>query len=203
MIYIYIYMFIIQVNEFYNIVLNLLQILIVICGIFIIINKNPIISILYLIGLFLSVSLYLIILDITFVGISYLLVYIGAVSILFLFILMLIDIRISELHEYNNNNIYLGIIITILFYSTYNNINTTYNQEYNNENNLKELFSQIKDNDDNINYISYNNWENSVFESYDLVSIGNIIYTSNSILLLLALLILLLAMVGAIKINIK
>jgi NADH-ubiquinone oxidoreductase chain 6 len=196
-------MFIIQINEFYNIILNILQVAIVICGIFIIINKNPIISILYLIGLFLSVSLYLIILDVTFVGISYLLVYIGAVSILFLFILMLIDIRISELHENNNNNIYLGIIISILFYTIYNNINTAYNNEYNNENVLKKLFSQAKDNSDNINYISYNNWENSIFESYDLVSIGNVIYTSNSILLLLALLILLLAMVGAIKINIK
>jgi NADH-ubiquinone oxidoreductase chain 6 len=149
-------MFIIHINEFYNIILNILQLIIVICGIFIIINKNPIISILYLIGLFLSVSLYLIILDITFVGISYLLVYIGAVSILFLFILMLIDIRISELHENNNNNIYLGIIISILFYSIYNNINTTYQNEYNNENILTELFSQIKENNENINYISYN-----------------------------------------------
>jgi NADH-ubiquinone oxidoreductase chain 6 len=200
-------MYIIQINEFYNIILNVLQILIIICGIFIIINKNPIISILYLIGLFLSVSLYLIVLNITFVGISYLLVYIGAVSILFLFILMLIDIRISELHENNKNNIYLGIVISILFYSIFNNINIAYQNTYNYDNILKKLIFQIKDifnvNDDKINYISYNNWESSIFESYDLISIGNVLYTSNSILLLIALLILLLAMVGAIKINIK
>jgi NADH-ubiquinone oxidoreductase chain 6 len=200
-------MYIIQINEFYNIILNVLQILIVICGIFIIINKNPIISILYLIGLFLSVSLYLIVLNVTFVGISYLLVYIGAVSILFLFILMLIDIRISELHENNKNNIYLGVIISILFYSIFNNINVAYQNTYNYDNILKKLFFQIKDifniNDDKINYISYNSWESSIFESYDLISIGNVLYTSNSILLLIALLILLLAMVGAIKINIK
>lgn len=200
-------MYIIHINEFYNSILNLLQIIIIICGIFIIINKNPIISILYLIGLFLSVSLYLIILNITFVGISYLLVYIGAVSILFLFILMLIDIRISELHENNKNNIYLGIIISILFYSIFNNINISYQNTYNYENIINKLYFQIKDvfdvDNEKINYISYNNWENSLFESYDLVSIGNVLYTSNSILLLIALLILLLAMVGAIKINIK
>jgi len=200
-------MYIIQIGEFYNIVLNILQVIIIVCGIFIIINKNPIISILYLIGLFLSVSLYLIILNITFVGISYLLVYIGAVSILFLFILMLIDIRISELHENNKNNIYLGIVISVLFYGIFNNINVSYQNTYNYENLLNKLFSQIKDvfvtSNEKVNYISYNSWENSIFESYDLVSIGNVLYTSNSILLLIALLILLLAMVGAIKINIK
>lgn len=154
-------MYIIHINEFYNSILNLLQIIIIICGIFIIINKNPIISILYLIGLFLSVSLYLIILNITFVGISYLLVYIGAVSILFLFILMLIDIRISELHENNKNNIYLGIIISILFYSIFNNINISYQNTYNYENIINKLYFQIKDvfdvDNEKINYISYNN----------------------------------------------
>jgi NADH-ubiquinone oxidoreductase chain 6 len=199
-------MYIILTNEFYNIILNLLQIIIVICGIFVIINKNPVISILYLIGLFLSVSLYLIILDINFVGISYLLVYIGAVSILFLFILMLIDIRISELFENNNNNIYIGIILSILFFSIFNSIYNTLDTNNILKSSVGRWFIQLKDifnNNKNIDFISYNNWENSVFDSYDLISIGNVLYTSSSILLILALLILLLAMVGAIKINIK
>jgi NADH-ubiquinone oxidoreductase chain 6 len=194
-------MYISQLNEFYNTALYLLEILMVVSSILIIINKNPVISILYLISLFLSVSLYLIILDVTFVGLSYLLVYIGAVSILFLFILMLIDIRISELRENNNNNIYLGIVIIILFYNVVNNINIIYNNIYTYDNILKKLFFFYQN--DIVNYTSYDNWENSIFESYDLVSIGNILYTNNSVLLLLALLILLLAMVGAIKINIK
>src|SRR5271154_2452598 len=64
----------------------------ILLGIFIIITKNPIISVLYLILLFSSISCYLILIGINFIGISYLLVYVGAVSILFLFILMLINI---------------------------------------------------------------------------------------------------------------
>jgi NADH-ubiquinone oxidoreductase chain 6 len=196
-------MYILHINEFYNYLINILQILIVLSGILTIINKNPIISILYLIGLFLSISLYLIILDVTFVGISYLLVYIGAVSILFLFILMLIDIRISELHENNNNNIYLGIIISTIFYSVlYNNINLVFINEYININIWKQFFYFLTDNI-NINYTAYNNWENTIIENYDLISIGNVLYTNISVLLIIALLILLLAMVGAIKINIK
>ena len=53
--------------------------------------------------------------DISFIGISYLLVYVGAVSILFLFILMLINIRISELLNKSNNYIPLAILCIITF----------------------------------------------------------------------------------------
>src|SRR5438552_14638765 len=102
-------------------ILDLLSLIAIICGIFVIITKNPIISVLFLIGLFLSISGYLIFLGINFIGISYLLVYVGAVSILFIFILMLINIRISELFSETNNNIPLAILSTIAFnYTIYN-----------------------------------------------------------------------------------
>jgi len=101
-------------------ILDLLSLIAIICGIFVIITKNPIISVLFLIGLFLSISGYLIFLGINFIGISYLLVYVGAVSILFIFILMLINIRISELLSETSNSIPLAIITTIIFnYSLY------------------------------------------------------------------------------------
>lgn len=46
-------------------------------------------------------------------GLAYLVVYIGAISILFLFILMLINIRISELQSNTLNTIPLAITITL------------------------------------------------------------------------------------------
>jgi NADH-ubiquinone oxidoreductase chain 6 len=95
--------------------LDILSILAILCGIFVITSKNPIVSVLFLIGLFASISSYLIILGLSFIGLSYLIVYIGAVSILFLFILMLINIRISELQSNTSNSIPLSIIIAILF----------------------------------------------------------------------------------------
>ena len=69
-------------------ILDILSLIAILCGILVIISKNPIVSVLFLIGLFLSISSYLIILGLNFIGLSYLLVYVGAVSILFLFILM-------------------------------------------------------------------------------------------------------------------
>jgi len=95
--------------------LDILSIIAVLFGITVIVNKSPIGSLLFLIGLFASISVYLILSGLTFIGFSYLIVYIGAVSILFLFILMLINIRTSELQSNNVNSIPLALFITILF----------------------------------------------------------------------------------------
>jgi NADH-ubiquinone oxidoreductase chain 6 len=97
--------------------LDILAILSISLGIFIIVTKNPIISVLYLILLFSSISCYLI-----FIGISYLLVYVGAVSILFLFILMLINIRVSELISDTNNNLPLALMTIIAFFIPFSNL---------------------------------------------------------------------------------
>ena len=73
--------------------LDIVYVVAILLGTLVIISKNPIISVLFLIGLFLSISCYLILTGLNFIGLSYLLVYVGAVSILFLFILMLINVR--------------------------------------------------------------------------------------------------------------
>jgi NADH-ubiquinone oxidoreductase chain 6 len=111
-------------------------------GILTIINKNPIISVLFLIGLFINISSLLIIIGFTFIGLSYILVYVGAVSILFLFILMLINIRISELSDETNNDIPLAILIVMLFFYIIRQIlpsNILYLNQFNylNKNNIE------------------------------------------------------------------
>jgi NADH-ubiquinone oxidoreductase chain 6 len=102
--------------------LDIFAMLSILLGIFIIITKNPIISVIYLILLFSSVACYLIFIGIKFIGISYLLVYVGAVSILFLFILMLINIRVSELISDTNNNLPLALITIIAFFIPFTNL---------------------------------------------------------------------------------
>ena len=60
--------------------LDVLSIVALMFGITVITNKNPIASLLSLIGLFASISVYLILSGLTFIGFSYLIVYIGAVN---------------------------------------------------------------------------------------------------------------------------
>src|ERR1051326_190408 len=109
-------------NGYKDIFIDIIAVIAVISGISVIISKNPIVSILFLIGLFLSVSSYLILLGMNFIGLSYLLVYIGAVSILFLFILMLINVRISELLIDSINSIPLAILVGSFFNYFVNNV---------------------------------------------------------------------------------
>ena len=170
------------------------------CGIFVIISKNPIVSVLFLIGLFLCISTYLMLSGMTFIGIAYLLVYIGAVSILFLFILMLINVRISELQSNTNNSLPLALIIGIfLYYFLYKvlpfgNLNITDN----------EFLNVISLNNQNENlYVTSNIWDRILIDVSHIISIGNVLYTNYFIWIVIASIILLLAMVGTIIITIK
>jgi NADH-ubiquinone oxidoreductase chain 6 len=94
--------------------LDLLGVIALFFGVSVIVVKNPIGSLICLIGLFGTVSVYLILIGLNFIGFSYLIVYIGAVSILFLFILMLINVRKSELLSNNVNSIPLALLIILL-----------------------------------------------------------------------------------------
>lgn len=101
------------ISGFISNVLNIISVSAIICGILVIVSKNPVISVLFLIGLFGNISVYLILIGLGFMGLVYLVVYIGAISILFLFILMLINIRISELQSNTKNILPLAINNTI------------------------------------------------------------------------------------------
>ncbi len=177
--------------------LNIISLLAIIFAIFVIIDNNPIKSLLYLIGLFLTISIYLNIIGLTFIGLSYLVIYVGAVSILFIFILMLINIRTSELKNNSNNSIFLALIITLLFnYILQPLLPNTSNYYIYNSN----LYGS---NLDNINLVTSSQWDNNLIENSNITSIGNIMYSNYSIWLIIASLILILAMVGAIVITIK
>lgn len=105
-----------SLQEYLLFYLNLFSLFSIFFSILVIVNKNPVVSILFLICLFILISGYLMSLGMNFIGLSYLLVYIGAVSILFLFILMLINIRISEIQTETMNSLPLAIIFSISFY---------------------------------------------------------------------------------------
>ena len=175
--------------------LDILYLVAILLGIFVIISKNPIVSVLFLIGLFLCISVYLILTGLNFIGLSYLLVYIGAVSILFLFILMLINVRISELLIDSINSIPLAILVGSFFNYFVNNILPYMVMT----NNLSYHFS-IKKKLTNVTSVS---WDGYLAETSHITSIGNILYGNYSIWLIITSIVLLLAMVGAIVITLK
>ncbi len=192
--------------------INLITVTSISCGIFVVISKNPIVSVLFLIGLFLNIAGYLMMLGMNFIGLSYLLVYVGAVSILFLFILMLINVRISELTSDTSNSIPLAVIIGIIFIITLykllpsniviSNVLSTQNYILNIKGNSLNSSSYLVNNNELL-FVTSHIWDGALVESSHITSIGNITYTSYPVWLILTSLILLLAMVGAIVITIK
>jgi NADH:ubiquinone oxidoreductase subunit 6 (subunit J)/NADH:ubiquinone oxidoreductase subunit 3 (subunit A) len=93
----------------------ILSILAVISAIFVITTQNPIYSVLNLIVLYILVAFYLIFKGITYIGLSYVIIYVGAIAILFLFILMMIDIEIVE----KRHNNYLPLLCLLLVGSVF------------------------------------------------------------------------------------
>lgn len=85
------------------------------CSVLVIISKNPIHSILYLILVFCNVTFVLIILGIEFIAIIFLIVYVGAIAVLFLFVVMMLNIKILELDEVFWKYIPVGLLISSIF----------------------------------------------------------------------------------------
>ena len=189
-------------NGYRSETLDILSLAAILTGILVIVSKNPIVSVLFLIGLFLSIACYLMVLGLSFIGLSYLLVYVGAVSILFLFILMLINVRVSELLSNTSKSIPLAIIIAISFnypvdktlpYSVASSNSHTVNandtlgsiRDKNSSNYFEELIlnndkSGVQDNRE-IFFVTSEMWDGNLAETSHITSIGNIMYTSYSI----------------------
>ena len=190
--------------------LDILSLLALGSSIIVITTKNPIQSLMSLIGLFGFIAVYLILCGLTFIGFSYLIVYIGAVSILFLFILMLINIRSSELQSNNSNSIPLALFIVLLInyvvfevlpYSIA--ILNNYSNKINNSIYLDINKESLVEYNYLIKFVTSNSWDGNINETGHISAIGNILYTSYNIWLFMASFILLLAMVGAIVITIE
>jgi len=189
-------------NGYNDLYLQFASLMAIITGISVIIIKNPILSVLFLIGLFMSISCYLLLLGLNFIGLAYLLVYIGAVSILFLFILMLINVRISELQAETSNGLPLALLIGICFYSILYEI-SPFKIADNINNDIPLIVWELYKQTDSIAYVTSFLWDGYLAETSHITSIGNIMYTSYFLWLMITSLILLLAMVGAIVINIR
>lgn len=151
-----------------------------------------VVSVLFLIGLFGNVASYLILIGLGFMGLAYLVVYLGAVSILFLFILMLINIRISELQSNTRNTIPLAITITIaLNYPLFNllpydvaissnNLNDSFFYIYINKykQNYINNLNTLDKSDEHISFVTSNMWDGNLAESGHITSIGSVLYTN-------------------------
>lgn len=97
-----------------SLLIELLIISAVSSAILVIISKNPVISVVFLISLVLNSALFLMVKGMPFLGISYILIYLGAIIVLFLFVIMMINVRRCAwlVRGMSNPNLYSNKILT-------------------------------------------------------------------------------------------
>lgn len=186
---------------------DILAYLIIITGIIVLSRKNAIVSILFLILLYVWLSLYLYNIGLGVIGLLYLLIYVGAITILFLFILSLMNLKLSEVSANTNKPDYLLITITvfsslsILGYIYSNNIMLNSNFDLLLSKNILNLLQvNLTSNPSElfVNNIIINNWSNFSHLT-EMRVIGELLYTEYALLFIILGLTLLLSILGAIS----
>lgn len=171
-------------NEF--LFFSFFSILMVIFSISVIVSKNPVYSILSLVLLFFNAGGLLILLGLEFLGMLFLIVYIGAIAVLFLFVVMMLNIKVSNtkyLTFYYFPLMFLCIFIIYFFVES--NINFL---------NFNTLFYNFY-----FNPITF--WYFDVKELHNIFVLGYVLYTFYFYLFLLCGIILLISMLGAISLT--
>ena len=162
-----------------ELIIYLLEILGIISSIMVIGLKNPVHSVFSLILTFCISSCLLLTINIDFLAITFIVVYVGAIAVLFLFVVMMLNIKLVQFTESIIRYIPFGIILCIIFVNEIYFINLKFN-----------LITNIQN-----QWIYYFNYSDTI------VLIGEILYTNFIHLFILAGLILLIAMIGTINIT--
>ena len=84
-------------------------------AVMVIVSRNPVHSVLYLILAFVNASGLFILLGAEFLGMMLIVVYVGAVAVLFLFVIMMLDVDFVELREGFLEYLPIGLVIGAIF----------------------------------------------------------------------------------------
>jgi len=175
-------------------ILNLLfyffSILLLLSSLMIVTVQNSIYAVLFLVLSFISASSLLFLLEIEFVALIFIIIYVGAIAVLFLFVVMMLDIKSVNLTKdslkYFPFGSFVGLVFLIetllIVYKTFKN--SPYNIDFTYVNN-------------------YTNWFEKIDSLTDLEVIGQLLYTHYVVQFLIAGFILLLSVIGAVVLTIK
>ncbi|HTS16266.1 MAG TPA: NADH-quinone oxidoreductase subunit J [Verrucomicrobiae bacterium] len=86
-----------------------------VCGFLVIFSRNPVASALFLVMLFAFLAGLFVLLEAFFIAAIQVLVYAGAVMVLFLFVIMLLDIKASERRKFRTLGVVGGIAVAAAF----------------------------------------------------------------------------------------
>ena len=171
----------------------------IISGIMVISSRNPMHSVLFLVLVFCNAAGLLLLLETEFLAMLLLVVYVGAIAVLFLFVVMMLNIRITELNESVLRYIPIGGILLLIFlFEILSVVNGDLIPFFS-----SNLFAFANDNvilNHDLNTVF---WTNQINPTTNIEALGIVLYTYYVYCFMVASLILLVAMIGAILLTMR
>jgi len=167
-----------------NILFSLFSIFLVFSAFIVIVAQHPVFSLLFLVASFISAAFILFMLECEFLALLFIVVYVGAIAVLFLFAIMMLESKFNDLSKNVMKYIPVGFVFGIVL--------------------LLPMLNEIKNkfqgtNSYNSFYLNkFQNWYDLADSITDIEVYGQVLYTYFVLQLLVSGLILLLVLVGVV-----
>ena len=165
-------------NKMLDIFFNLFASLLLISVCMTVFVDNAVYAILFLVSAFFNVMNLLFLLEVDYLALLFVLIYIGAITVLFLFVVMMLKIKIDS----KTSSKYIPVISIIVFSTLFINILI--------DNNIITIFTT--------NNLSLLNWFSIINEISNIKVIGQTMYTTYAFYFVLASIVLLIGIIGSI-----
>nr|WDD39283.1 NADH dehydrogenase subunit 6 [Gomphonema parvulum] len=157
-------------------------------SIMVIIAQHPVFSLLFLVSCFIFSSFLLFLLECEFLAFLFIVVYVGAIAILFLFAIMMLESKLNNLSKNTVKYFPIGILFSIVLLLPILNVVNTF-------------FVDSSTVSDSFYVNNYQNWYDLIDSTYDVNVYGQILYSYFALQLLIAGLILLVVLIGVVSLT--
>lgn len=184
----------------YKTMFVLINILMCFCGVVMCLSSSPVQSVIFLILSFCCAAIILFMFHVEFIGLIFIIIYVGAIAVLFLFVIMMLNVKNQDTNE-NNENYYKfdGVISSIVIGSfsipSFFIYKYIYYVQYGS---YKEKFFLTFLEIDNTSEVTF-----LIDELLNIEVIGQVLFNNYIVCVLLAGIILLIALVGSIVLTLK
>nr|YP_004927944.1 NADH dehydrogenase subunit 6 [Yarrowia deformans]CCC29024.1 subunit ND6 of proton translocating NADH:ubiquinone oxidoreductase [Yarrowia deformans] len=166
----------------------------ILCTMFMMSAKNPMVSMLYMIATFVMAAMYLYLIGLGMFSLLYMMIYMGAIAVTFLFMITLLDINSTELSVKSNMRD-LPLVLISLMVLTISGL-----MMYSNDSIMMNKLLEAFGNDYNTMITQdWFNMENTTL----LTTMGNVLLTNNAFILLVLAMVLLLGIMGPMSMTMK
>jgi NADH-quinone oxidoreductase subunit J len=167
-----------------NLLFYFFSTLLVFSAVMVVISQHAVFSLLFLVSSFILSAFLLLLLECEFLALLFIVIYVGAIAILFLFSIMMLESKLINLTKNTIKYFPVGIVFSVCLLPLLNLINNHFSE------------SPIYYN--NIYLNKYQNWYDLIDSTYDINVYGQVLYSYFVLQFLIAGLILLLILIGVV-----